>query len=143
MYIYFLIYVVIFIKFSTSIVNAETYKITKIELSKPYELNFNKQIVIENAFENAFKELIKKDVKIIFTVDCGTLSYEPIELAQKTKVDVIVLDHHQSDIQLPQAHALINPNRHDESSDLNYLCAAGVCFMFLVALNKSKLFFIA
>tara|TARA_B100001250_G_C19756176_1_gene770212 strand:- start:87 stop:1163 length:1077 start_codon:yes stop_codon:yes gene_type:complete len=60
LYIFFLSCVLIFIKFSTSIVNAEIYKITKIKLSKPYELNFNKQIVIENAFENAFRELIKK-----------------------------------------------------------------------------------
>ena len=60
LYIYFLIYVVIFIKFSTSFVNAETYKISKIELTKPYELNFNKQIVIENAFRIGFLELVKK-----------------------------------------------------------------------------------
>ena len=84
----------------------------------------------------AFKKLIDKDAKIIFTVDCGTLSYEPIKLAQKLKVDVIVLDHHQSDITLPKACALVNPNRYDDTSGLNYLCAAGVCFVFLVALNK-------
>ena len=60
LYIFFILCVLIFIKFSTSIVNAEIYKITKIELSKPYELNFNKQIVVESAFENAFNELIKK-----------------------------------------------------------------------------------
>ncbi len=60
LYIYFLIYVVIFIKFSTSLVNAETYKISKIELTEPYELDFNKQIVIENAFRVGFIELVKK-----------------------------------------------------------------------------------
>ena len=49
---------------------------------------------------------------------------------------MIVLDHHQSDIKLPKAHAIVNPNRFDDSSELNYLCAAGVCFMYLVALNK-------
>ena len=31
---------------------------------------------------------------------------------------------------------LLIPNRFDDRSELNYLCAAGVCFMFLVALNK-------
>ena len=30
----------------------------------------------------------------------------------------------------------MNPNRFDDRSELNYLCAAGVCFIFLVALNK-------
>jgi len=85
--------------------------------------------------ESGFKNLINQGAKIIFTVDCGTSSFEPIKLAQKQKVDVIVLDHHQSDIKLPEAHAIVNPNRYDDTSGLNYLCAAGVCFVFLVALN--------
>tara|TARA_Y100000590_G_scaffold298018_1_gene335938 strand:+ start:695 stop:2446 length:1752 start_codon:yes stop_codon:yes gene_type:complete len=84
----------------------------------------------------SFKSLIDQEAKLIFTVDCGTLSHEPIQLAKKFNVDVIVLDHHQSDIILPKAAAIINPNRHDDTSNLNYLCAAGVCFIFLVALNK-------
>tara|TARA_B100000029_G_scaffold511073_1_gene604088 strand:- start:1655 stop:3403 length:1749 start_codon:yes stop_codon:yes gene_type:complete len=84
----------------------------------------------------AFKNLIDNKVKIIFTVDCGTLSYKPIDFAQKLNVDVIILDHHQSDVTLPKAHAIVNPNRYDDVSGLNYLCAAGVCFIFLVALNK-------
>ena len=83
-----------------------------------------------------FQKLIKKGVKIIFTVDCGTLSYEAIKFASEKKVDVIVLDHHQSEINLPKALAIINPNRYDEKSGLEYLCAAGVCFIFLIALNK-------
>ena len=83
-----------------------------------------------------FHKLINLGVKIIFTVDCGTLSFEPVNDAKKHNVDVIILDHHQSDIKLPNACALVNPNRYDETSDLKYLCAAGVCFMFLIALNK-------
>ncbi len=83
-----------------------------------------------------FKNLIYNGAKIIFTVDCGTLSFEPINHAQKLNIDVIVLDHHQSDIKLPNACAIVNPNRYDEESELSYLCAAGVCFVFLVALNK-------
>jgi len=83
-----------------------------------------------------FKKLINSGAKVIFTVDCGTSSHEIILLSQKQKVDVIVLDHHQSDTKLPNACALVNPNRYDDTSGLNYLCAAGVCFIFLVALNK-------
>jgi len=83
-----------------------------------------------------FKNLIASGVKFIFTVDCGTSSHEQISLAQKLNVDVIVLDHHQSTIKLPDACAIVNPNRYDDTSGLNYLCAAGVCFIFLVALNK-------
>jgi single-stranded-DNA-specific exonuclease len=84
----------------------------------------------------AFQKLIDLGSKIIFTVDCGTLSYEPVIYAQKKNIDVIVLDHHQSDTKLPEACAIINPNRFDETSELKYLCAAGVCFIYLIALNK-------
>ena len=83
-----------------------------------------------------FEKLIKKKVDLIFTVDCGTLSYEPISFAKKKGIDVIVLDHHQCEIKLPDAHSIINPNRLDDESDLKYLCASGVTFLFLIALNK-------
>jgi single-stranded-DNA-specific exonuclease len=86
--------------------------------------------------ETGFSKLIDLGVKLIFTVDCGTLSFGPIEFAKKKNIDVIILDHHQSETKLPSAHSIINPNRFDDRSELNYLCAAGVCFMFLVALNK-------
>ena len=84
----------------------------------------------------AFNKLIDAGCKIIITVDCGTSSIKPINYAQKNGIDVIVLDHHQSDIVLPKAHSIVNPNRIGDKSNLNYLCAAGVCFMFLAALNN-------
>jgi len=84
----------------------------------------------------AFDYLISNGSNLIFTVDCGTLSYDPINLAKEKKIDVIVLDHHKSDTKLPNAYAIVNPNRYDDYSKLNYLCAAGVCFVFLVALNN-------
>jgi len=86
--------------------------------------------------EKAFSNFIDLGVNLIFTVDCGTLSYGPMEYAKKNNIDVIILDHHQSETKLPSAHSIVNPNRFDDRSDLNYLCAAGVCFMFLIALNK-------
>ena len=85
---------------------------------------------------NAFNNLISNGSNLIFTVDCGTLSHEPINIAKEKKIDVIVLDHHKSDTNLPNAYAIVNPNRYDDDSKLNYLCAAGVCFVFLVALNN-------
>ena len=84
----------------------------------------------------SFEELIKKGVKLIFTVDCGTLSFEAIDYAKKNKIDVIVLDHHQSEVTLPKAFSVVNPNRLDDKSNLQYLCAAGVTFMFLVSINR-------
>ncbi len=86
---------------------------------------------------NGFMKLIEKKVKIIFTVDCGTLSFDAINFAKEKAIDVIVLDHHQSEINLPNAYSIINPNRLDDKSNLQYLCAAGVAFIFLVSLNRA------
>ena len=86
--------------------------------------------------KKGFEKLISDGSKLIFTVDCGTLSFDTIEFSQNKNTDVLVLDHHQSELKLPKAFSVVNPNRYDDKSNLNYLCAAGVCFMFLVALNK-------
>ncbi len=56
----FLYIVLIFIKFSTTAAFANSFKISDIEISKPYDLNFKKEEVIEIAFEKAFQELIFK-----------------------------------------------------------------------------------
>ncbi|NOX39919.1 MAG: single-stranded-DNA-specific exonuclease RecJ [Alphaproteobacteria bacterium] len=83
--------------------------------------------------EAAMRELAKHH-NLIICVDCGTLSFEPIAAAHLA--EVIVLDHHQGGETLPAALAVVNPNRQDESAGLEYLCAAGVVFMLLVATNR-------
>ena len=83
--------------------------------------------------EDGFQKLIDKEVDLIITVDCGTSSFKPIEFANNHKKDVIIIDHHQSEINLPEAYSIVNPNRLDDKSNLNYLCASGVCFMFLIS----------
>ena len=50
-YILFLFFIIFFTKFSTSVANANTYKIVDLEISKPYDNNFNKEVVIDEAFE--------------------------------------------------------------------------------------------
>ena len=52
-------------------------------------------------------------------------------------LDAVVLDHHQAPEQLPEAVAIVNPNRLDDLSGLGHLCAAGVVFLTLVALNRT------
>jgi single-stranded-DNA-specific exonuclease len=79
-------------------------------------------------------ERLARDHDLIICVDCGTLSHEPIAAAQGA--DVVVLDHHLGGETLPDAVAVVNPNRQDESGDLAHLCAAAVVFLLLVELNR-------
>ena len=86
--------------------------------------------------KTAFQNFIDQNIDIIFTLDCGTLAYEEIKFAKDNKIDVIVVDHHQPEINLPEAYAMINPNRLDDNTNLGYLAAVGVTFMFIVGLNR-------
>lgn len=84
----------------------------------------------------AMDKLIDGGATLIVTLDCGTVSDDPIAHARSRGVDVLVVDHHLSDFELPKANAIVNPNRPDDVSGLGYLCAAGVTFMVLVATNR-------
>lgn len=81
----------------------------------------------------AFEQLCSDGANLIITVDCGTVSTDPISRSNELGTDVIVLDHHQADENLPPAHAIVNPNRQDDMSGQTHLAAVGVVFLFLVA----------
>jgi single-stranded-DNA-specific exonuclease len=49
---------------------------------------------------------------------------------------VVVIDHHQADEELPQARAIVNPNRADDLSGLGHLAAVGLVFLTLVAVSR-------
>lgn len=85
---------------------------------------------------NAIAELVDKGAQLIVTVDCGSTSFEALEKAKELSCDVVVIDHHQVGDELPPCVALINPNRQDDLSGLGHLCAAGVVFMVLVAVQR-------
>ena len=85
----------------------------------------------------AMEAFAKKGISLVVTVDCGATSAETFAHAKTLGLDVVVFDHHQAPEALPEALALVDPNRQDDLSGLGYLCAAGVVYMGLVALNRA------
>lgn len=85
----------------------------------------------------AIDRLLDDGATLLVTLDCGTTSTAAIAHARARGADVLVVDHHLADRALPPATALVNPNRPDDVSGLGYLCAAGVTFMVLVAVNRA------
>ena len=85
----------------------------------------------------AIQDFAARGATLVVTVDCGAVSREPFEVAKGLGLDVIVFDHHQAPETLPNVAALVDPNREDDLSGLGHLCATGVVFMALVALNRA------
>lgn len=75
---------------------------------------------------------------LILTGDCGTVAHDAIDAARAMGIDVIVTDHHTPGDRLPNAVAVINPNRADCGYQNKALCGAGVAFKLCHALWTSR-----
>ncbi len=84
----------------------------------------------------ALLRLAAAGVRVVITVDCGTLAFAPLAAAREVGLDVIVVDHHAAEAGLPEAFAVINPNRLDEALGHGHLAAVGVAFLLAVALLR-------
>lgn len=84
---------------------------------------------------DAIERIAKTGATLIVTVDCGSLSFEPIARAKELGVDVIVTDHHNVANEQPPAVAVINPKRTDHSYPFIDLAGVGVAFKLVQALQ--------
>ena len=85
----------------------------------------------------AMRKLAADGARLVITVDCGITAFAPLEEAKAAGLDVLVLDHHVAEPKLPAAHAIVNPNRLDESAGHGQLAAVGVVFLTVVAANRA------
>jgi single-stranded-DNA-specific exonuclease len=84
----------------------------------------------------ALLRLKDEGVSLVITVDCGATATDALTVAYDAGLNVIVLDHHAVE-NAPPSFAQVNPNQRGDTSRLTYLCAAGVTFLFAVALNRA------
>ena len=84
----------------------------------------------------AVRALAERGATLLVCVDCGTTSIAALAEAKARGLDVVIIDHHQADEELPPALAIVNPNRRDDLSGLGHLAAAGLTFMTVVAVNR-------
>ncbi len=85
---------------------------------------------------DALLKLKADGVSLVITVDCGAGAAAPLKIASEAGLAVVVLDHHTVEM-VPPAVAHVNPNQPGDSSGLGHLCAAGITFLFTVALNRA------
>jgi single-stranded-DNA-specific exonuclease len=75
-------------------------------------------------------QALDKGYKVLITVDCGITNLETADYAREKNLDLIITDHHKDAREkMPQAYAVVNPNRRDEeTSQLKKLAGVGVAF---------------
>lgn len=76
-----------------------------------------------------------KSPQLIVTVDNGIASLEGVARANQYGIDVVVTDHHLQGAQLPDAVAIVNPNRTADSFPSKSLAGVGVIFYVMLAVR--------
>jgi single-stranded-DNA-specific exonuclease len=78
-----------------------------------------------------------RGAQVVVTLDCGSTAFEALESGTASGLDIVVLDHHIGESRLPNAVAIVNPNRADESSPYKHIAAVGVTFLFVMAMTRA------
>ena len=76
------------------------------------------------------------DIDLIITCDCGINAFAQVDFANEKNVDIIITDHHTTEINLPQAYAVLNPKRKDCQYPFKGLCGGGVAFKLITAIGS-------
>ena len=84
----------------------------------------------------ALLKIREEGASVVVTVDCGITAFEPLAEAKRAGLDLIVIDHHMAEIALPEAVAVVDPNRLDDESPHKHLAAVGVAFLLCVGVNR-------
>ncbi|MDP1750869.1 MAG: single-stranded-DNA-specific exonuclease RecJ [Reyranella sp.] len=84
----------------------------------------------------ALLKLKAEGAAVVVTVDCGVTAFEPLAQAWQAGLDTIVIDHHMAEIALPDAIAVVDPNRIDDESPHKQMAAVGVAFLLAVGVNR-------
>ena len=82
----------------------------------------------------SLERLHAEGVKVVISVDCGIRAPEAALRARELGLDLVITDHHEPDVELPKALAVINPKRHDCGYPDKNLAGVGVSLKLVQAL---------
>lgn len=83
----------------------------------------------------AVEYLKEKGVSLIVTVDNGISSVQEVARANELGIDVVVTDHHRPQETLPDAVAVVDAYRPDDTSPYKHFSGVGIAFKLLMALE--------
>ena len=88
--------------------------------------------------EKSINHAHETGVSLIIILDCGIKAIKEIAYAKSLGIDFIICDHHVPDETLPDAVAILNPKRNDDSYPFKHLCGCGVGFKFMQGFARSN-----
>ena len=77
----------------------------------------------------------QRQPQLLITVDNGIASVDGVAAARASGMMVLITDHHLAGAQLPDAHAIVNPNQPGDLFPSKHLAGVGVIFYVLSALR--------
>lgn len=83
----------------------------------------------------AVEYLKEQGVSLIVTVDNGISSVQEVARANELGIDVVVTDHHRPQAILPDAVAVVDAYRPDDTSPYKHFSGVGIAFKLLMALE--------
>lgn len=114
---------------------------TSVLMTVLNNLGANVRYYIPNRFtegygpnENAFREAAASGIQLIITVDTGISAINEARLAKELGMDLIITDHHEPGLELPDALAIIHPNLPNTNYPFPSLAGVGVAFKLAHAL---------
>ncbi len=86
----------------------------------------------------ALKRFIDQGSRLVVTVDCGINSSPEVSYAAEIGLDLIITDHHQQLVRLPEPVTVINPMQDGCPYPFKELSGAGVAFKLACALFETE-----
>ena len=85
--------------------------------------------------EQALRALKTQGVQLVVTVDCGITANEEAALCRTLGMELVITDHHECKLELPEAIAVVDPHRPDQPGPIPELAGVGVAFKLACAIG--------
>ncbi|MEG0546301.1 MAG: single-stranded-DNA-specific exonuclease RecJ [Oscillospiraceae bacterium] len=85
--------------------------------------------------KEAIKKISEEGTELIITVDNGISAIEEIDYANELGVDVVITDHHKAGEKIPNAIAVVDPQRSDCPSEFKERAGVGIVLKLICAIS--------
>lgn len=85
--------------------------------------------------KEALQKIANQEYKLMITVDCGISAVEEVDYANELNIQTIVTDHHEPGEKLPNAIAVVDAKRKDNTYPCRDLAGVGVVFKLIQAIR--------